>query len=211
MSPMASHITSLTIVYSIVYSITDRRKHQSSASLAFVRGIHWWPVNSPYKGPVTRKMFPFDNVIMIWWPFAIYVLLMITSWYGNAFLITGPLWRASIESPHKRTIMWNFSHTFVIDLNKLSTNQLSSGNSLWCKDNGISIHRTELSTTRCGESQSFIRLRWNLYRYTVRCHYNAVNLLQNSHNRHPIARPWGRGMGCLLWIWSLICVMLLSS
>ena len=41
----------------------DQRKHQSSASLAFVLGIHRWPVNSPHKGPVTRKMFPFDDVI----------------------------------------------------------------------------------------------------------------------------------------------------
>ena len=40
------------------------RKHQSSALLAFVRGIHRWPLNSPHKGPVTRKMFPFDAVIM---------------------------------------------------------------------------------------------------------------------------------------------------
>ena len=61
---MASQITSLTIVYSTVYSGADQRKHQSSASLAFVRGIHRWPVNSPHKGPVTRKIFPFDNVIM---------------------------------------------------------------------------------------------------------------------------------------------------
>ena len=42
----------------------DQRKHQSSSSLAFVRGIRRWPVNSPHKGPVTRKMFPFDDVIM---------------------------------------------------------------------------------------------------------------------------------------------------
>ena len=42
----------------------DQRKHQSSASLAFVRGIHRWPVNSQHKGPVTRKMFPYDDVIM---------------------------------------------------------------------------------------------------------------------------------------------------
>ena len=47
------------------YSGADQRKHQSSASLAFVRGIHRWPVNSPHKGPVTRKMFPFDDVIMV--------------------------------------------------------------------------------------------------------------------------------------------------
>ena len=64
MSSMASQITSLTIVYSTVYSRADQRKHQSSASLAFVRGIHRWPVNSPHKWPVTRKMFPFDDVIM---------------------------------------------------------------------------------------------------------------------------------------------------
>ena len=50
MSAMASQITSLTIVYSIVYSRADQRKHQSSASQAFVRGIHRWPVNSPHKG-----------------------------------------------------------------------------------------------------------------------------------------------------------------
>ena len=63
MGSIASQITSLTIVYSIVYS-ADKRKHQSSASLAFVWGIHRGPVNSPHKWPVTRKMFPFDDVIM---------------------------------------------------------------------------------------------------------------------------------------------------
>ena len=66
MGAIASQITSLTIVYSTVYSDADQRKHQSSASLAFVRGIHRGPVNSPHKWPVTRKMFPFDDVIMIW-------------------------------------------------------------------------------------------------------------------------------------------------
>ena len=64
MDSMASQITSLTIVYSAVYSGADQRKQQSSASLAFVRGIHRGPVNSPHKWPVTRKMFPFDDVIM---------------------------------------------------------------------------------------------------------------------------------------------------
>ena len=55
----------IAIVYSTVYSGADQRKHQSSASLAFVRGIHRRPVNFPHKWPVTRKMFPFDDVIMI--------------------------------------------------------------------------------------------------------------------------------------------------
>ena len=64
MRAMASQITSIKIVYSTVYSGEDQRKHQSSASLAFVREIHRWPVNFPHKGPVTRKMFPVDDVIM---------------------------------------------------------------------------------------------------------------------------------------------------
>ena len=63
-STMASQINSRTNVYPTVYLGTDQRKHQSSASLAFLR----WPVtgNSPHKGPVTRKMFPFDDVIMFY-------------------------------------------------------------------------------------------------------------------------------------------------
>ena len=64
METIASQITSLTSVYSTVYSGADQSKHQSSASLAFVWGIHRGPVNSPHKWPVTRKMFPFDDVIM---------------------------------------------------------------------------------------------------------------------------------------------------
>ena len=65
MGTTESQITSLTIVYSAVYSDADQRKHQSSASLAFVPGIHRGPVNSPHKWSVTRKMFPFDDVIML--------------------------------------------------------------------------------------------------------------------------------------------------
>ena len=61
---MASQITNLTIVYSTVYSDADQKQYQSSASQAFVWGIHRWPVNSPHKWPVTRKFFPFYDVIM---------------------------------------------------------------------------------------------------------------------------------------------------
>ena len=64
MGVMASQITSIMIVYSTIHLSADQRKHQTSASLAFERGIHWWPVNSPHKWPVTRKMFRFDDVIM---------------------------------------------------------------------------------------------------------------------------------------------------
>ena len=65
MRGMASQITSLPIVYLTVYSGTDQIKHQSFASLAFVQGIHQWPVvNSPHRWPVTRKKFPFVAVSM---------------------------------------------------------------------------------------------------------------------------------------------------
>ena len=64
MSALSSQITRLTVVYSTNYSAADQRKRQSSASLAFVRGNHRGPVSSPHKWPVTRKMFPFDDVIM---------------------------------------------------------------------------------------------------------------------------------------------------
>ena len=64
MDPRAFQITSVSIACWTVGSGVDQRKHQSSASLAFVQGIHRWPVNSPHKRPVTRKMFPFDDVIM---------------------------------------------------------------------------------------------------------------------------------------------------
>ena len=81
MGPIASQITSLTIVYSTVYSDPDQRKHQSSESLAFVRGINRGPVNSPHKWPVTQKMFPFDDIIMrsdallfTWCEFNVYFL-----------------------------------------------------------------------------------------------------------------------------------------
>ena len=83
MRTMASQITSRTIVYSTVYPGADQRKHQSSASLAFVRGIHRGPVNSPHKGPITRKMFPFDDVIMSWCR----TQAMVISYWQNEFKV----------------------------------------------------------------------------------------------------------------------------
>ena len=64
MSAMPSQITGVLIVYPTVCSGADQREHESSASLAFTRGIHRWPVNSPHKGPVTQKLFPSDDIIM---------------------------------------------------------------------------------------------------------------------------------------------------
>ena len=65
MNTMACQTTGVSIVCSTVCSGADQRKHQNSASLAFVMGIQRWPVDSPHKGLVTRKMFPFVDVIII--------------------------------------------------------------------------------------------------------------------------------------------------
>ena len=67
---MVFQITGVSIVCSTVCSCADQRKHQHCASLAFVKGIHRrpmdrWPMDSPHKGPVTRKRFPFDDVVMV--------------------------------------------------------------------------------------------------------------------------------------------------
>ena len=77
MDTMASQITSLRIVYSAVYSGTYQGKYQSSASGASVRGTHRGPVNSPHKVPVTRKILPFDDVIMLkmWNPVLVYSMI----------------------------------------------------------------------------------------------------------------------------------------
>ena len=64
MTAMASQITGVSSVCSTLGSAMDQRRHQSSASLAFVRGIHPWLVNFPHKRPVTRKMFPLDDIFM---------------------------------------------------------------------------------------------------------------------------------------------------
>ena len=65
MSAMVSQITGVSMVCFALCSGAHQRKHQNSASLALVRGSRRWPVNSPHKRPVTRKMFPYDDVISI--------------------------------------------------------------------------------------------------------------------------------------------------
>ena len=110
MTMLASQITSLAVVYSIVYSGVNQRKHQSSASLAFVREIHRGPVNFPHKWPVTRKMFPFDDVIM-------------TSWHANPLHITssvrGCCHSGILITRVNKTEFWCF---LILGPNKLSNN-----------------------------------------------------------------------------------------
>ena len=128
MGAMASLVTSLTIVYSTVYSGAYQRKHQSSASLAFVWGNHRGPVNSPHKWPVTRKMFPFDDVIMTFtlesrWPYNFYAISFWTHWPPRVTHKTtvkeATLGSDNRSSPNRcQDIMW--------------TNAGSDVNQCWC-------------------------------------------------------------------------------
>ena len=114
MSPTASQITSLTIVFLTVYSDADQSKHQISASLAFVRGIHRGPVNSPHKWPVTRKMFPFDDVIMSW--LRLKTHMSVSAW----FIDTGHRWIPSIKDRSRFEIL------FVVGQNKLLNKRVAN-------------------------------------------------------------------------------------
>ena len=101
MSVMASQITSVPTFCSGVCLGTDQRKHQSSALLAFVRGIHRWPVVSLHKGPVTRRMFPFEDVIMIRTHSRtthLYSMAFYLYWYGrnvNEMILISIAWNGS--------------------------------------------------------------------------------------------------------------------
>ena len=122
MSAVASQITSLTIVYSIVYSDADQRKHQSPASLAFVWGIHRGPVNSPHKWPVTRKMFPLDDVIMdeISWRHQMEAFSASLAHCAGNSLVTG-------EFPSKRPVTRSLDVFFDLRPNKLLCNNRHAG------------------------------------------------------------------------------------
>ena len=106
MSAMTSQITGVPIVCSTVCSGADQGRHQRSASLAFVRGIHRWPVGSAHKVPVTRKILPIDDVIMS--------VTKVCRRYASSFVVIYPLlslqWAPShFQAPnqhHKRKPAW---------------------------------------------------------------------------------------------------------
>ena len=93
----------------------DQRENQSSESVAFVRRTHWWPVNSPHKGPVTRKMFLFDDVITLT---LISVLYLLDSLRPDEAYIDGLVQDCSISSTLAmeillfctKPLLWEFGH-----------------------------------------------------------------------------------------------------
>ena len=108
MGALASQITSLTFVYSTVYSRRRSKKHQSSASLAFVWGIHQWPVNSPHKRPVTQKMLPFDYVIMF------HGNLLMAAWVTSGLLFFIEICLTNFNFRHRWVIIYSHKPLYTI-------------------------------------------------------------------------------------------------
>ena len=83
MTTIASQITSLAVVYSTVYSDADQRKHQSSASLAFVWGIHrdrWIPRKGQLRGKCFHLMTSSCVIEKLWWKVFWNSILSVFSW-----------------------------------------------------------------------------------------------------------------------------------
>ena len=118
------------------------KKHQSSASLAYVRGIHRSPVNSPHKWPVTRKMFPSDDVTMS--GMSVMMSQIIENWMvcSTAFLaennknIKAPLYWFLV----RRSCMW------PVDIPDLQMDSTDKGQ-------------------LCGEGFNTKTSSWNVYKY----------------------------------------------
>ena len=111
-----------------LYSGTDQRIHQYSASLAFVR-----LVNSPHKGPVTRKMFPFDDVIMNFLfhlkkPERLTSLHDLCRRTSNCFnnLHKDPKWTAYKFSSFFNLIAWHQIYHFIIKVKRVKIGNILS-------------------------------------------------------------------------------------
>ena len=97
MSAMSSHITDVSLVCLTVCSGADQRKHQSSTSLAFVRGIHRWPVDA--------------EIVWLWWR---HHELLSSDWSqilrnaSNEILNTHklPWWRHQMETFSALLALW---------------------------------------------------------------------------------------------------------
>ena len=126
MSEMASLITSVSVVCSTVGSGADQRKHQSSLSMAFVREIHRWLMDSPRKWPVTRKIFPFDYVIMSMGSFSL--------WMSLTKYIQSQMSDASTEGTYDVKLLIYFQTAMVAPLKIGNEERISSHNIHWLSD-----------------------------------------------------------------------------
>ena len=203
MSAMTSQITCISIVCWTVCSGADQIKHQISTSPDLVRGIHRWSLDSPHKGPVKRKMFPFDDVMTYRQLFYTHLLERVLcvsikciqvhddviKWkhFPRNWPFVRGIHRSPVNSPHKG--QWRGALMFSLIC-------------VWIND--------WVNIREAGDLRRYrARCDVNVMKYSV-CRYNAVSFLENIHNRYPIACQWGRDMRCLLWGQAVIYVLLQS-
>ena len=184
MSAIASQITSLTIIYSTVYSDADQRKHQSSASLVFVWGIHREPVNSPHKWPVTRIMFPFDDVIMsslclelCWEDKHVRHLISSSKWeasiYANTVIFSVPVSEVCVEMigrimvSRSYSLVCTFNHNIIIIQNCTSIEHIKR-----------SVVRYALFGVRQDKSNYFIYLLCSICFHIIRWLISLVIIIR---------------------------------
>ena len=173
----------------------------------FVKGIHRWPVVSPHKGSVMRKTFPRHAVVMY---------RVSPSPGVPYFHFPGHELRVSTFNTRPTGADFGSANVGSVALELLAEGMYSFrlGTPVQANYIGMALigpdSSVDISLVLCDVQAYFgkIYLRHNVHThrdiiniYTVRYRYNAVNFMKNSHNRHPIARLWGRG---LLWVWSLI-------
>ena len=147
MRAMTSQVIGASIVYSDFCPGAYQRKLQSFTSLDFVTGIHRWPMNSPRQGPVTRKMFPFDDIIMNSLDFCrsnihiyfirrhcFYFCLIQTSGkfvpldsIDNGSLSVHVMVLVPIRASHKRQVMQSFDVAFLSGWTNCWTDGLATG------------------------------------------------------------------------------------
>ena len=183
MGSMAFQITSLSIVYSVVYSGADQRKHQGSGSLDFVRGINWGLVNSPHKGPVMRKMFPFDDVIMnswkclgaYFWCLHVYAPGHQYLWFWLNILCVGPISCMNItlivNNTEKHNHIKKMPNCFKVKVGQSSC-LITTGNILWLSHYSITAfsgcfqYQIKLLILRSCEMGKLHVLKWS-YRFEI--------------------------------------------
>ena len=169
---MASQITSLTIVNSTVFWGAGQRKHQSSASQVFVRGIHRGLVNSPHKWPVTRKMFPFDDVII---PY--FVASSWTEWALNVL----------IQKKFEHKVAWKYDYNTSITI-------LMAFALRW-RDNerdGVSNHQPHdfLSNVYSGADQSKYSPFTGEFPAQRASNVETVSIWWHHHGKSTSQTPW---------------------
>ena len=136
-----------------------RRSKNSSASLAFVGGIHRSPVNSPHNRPVTRKKFPFDDVIMIPSGYIRFVFDGVMAFMSAAFVhIVLIVFRcASLPFHQLRSYIWYtadcYTHNQIKDIAQYLVMPLRRSTHPVCRWNVFTNHRpAAVCNLNCGRA-----------------------------------------------------------